>query len=122
PAEEATDVGALIGREACDRVERDIQEAQQAGAKVVVGGRRLGEALYAPTLLQEVAPDSRLAVEEAFAPLVLLMPYRTLEEAISLANATPYGLNAGIYTNDLREALTAARQIVAGSVMINDVP
>ncbi len=122
PAEETTEVGALISREACDRVERDIASAQQTGAKVLVGGKRLGDALYAPTLLREAAPDSRLAVEEAFAPLILLIPYRTLEEAIAIANATPYGLNAGIYTNDLREAMTAAREIVAGSVMINDVP
>ena len=89
---------------------------------MLTGGERLGNSTYAPTVLDAVSRESRLAREEAFAPLVLLMPYRTLDDAIATANATPYGLNAGIYTNDLNEALTAAREIVAGSVMINDAP
>jgi glyceraldehyde-3-phosphate dehydrogenase (NADP+) len=122
PGDEKTDVGPLISPEACERVADAIGEAQQTGATLLTGGERIGKAGYAPTVLDHVPRNSRLAQEEAFAPLVLLMPYRTLDDAIALANATPYGLNAGIYTNDLREALTAAREIVAGSVMINDVP
>jgi glyceraldehyde-3-phosphate dehydrogenase (NADP+) len=122
PMEEATDVGALISAEACDRIEAEVETARAAGATVLTGGERLNRAIYAPTVLSGVAREANLAHDEAFAPLVMLMPYTTLEDAIALANATPYGLNAGIYTNDLREALTAAREIVAGSVMINDVP
>ena len=122
PMDETTDVGALISREACDRVAAAVTEAREAGATVLTGGERIGPGSYAPTVLDRVDPGSRLAREEAFAPLLLLMPYIQLEEAIALANATPYGLNAGIYTNDLREALLAAREIVAGAVMINDVP
>jgi glyceraldehyde-3-phosphate dehydrogenase (NADP+) len=122
PADEATDVGTLISGEACDRVAQEVERARQAGAIVRVGGERVGTAAYLPTVLENVDRDASLAREEAFAPLVLLMPYSTLEDAIALANATSYGLNAGIYTNDLNEAFTAAREIVAGSVMINDVP
>jgi glyceraldehyde-3-phosphate dehydrogenase (NADP+) len=122
PMDETTDMGSLISQEACDRVENEVKEAQKAGATVLTGGRRLGETIYAPTVLDTVPRDSQLAQEEAFAPLILLMPYATLDEAIAVANATPYGLNAGIFTNDLREAFTAAREIVAGTVCINDVP
>jgi glyceraldehyde-3-phosphate dehydrogenase (NADP+) len=122
PTDEATDVGSLISGEACDRVAHAVEQARKAGALVLAGGERRGNAEYAPTVLDNVDRASDLARDEAFAPLVLLMPYTTLADAIALANSTPYGLNAGIYTNDLREAFTAARDIVAGSVMINDVP
>jgi glyceraldehyde-3-phosphate dehydrogenase (NADP+) len=122
PADEATDVGTLITNEACERVANEVERARQAGAQTLVGGERISPAAYLPTVLDNVQRDAPLAREEAFAPLVLLLPYTTLADAIALANATPYGLNAGIYTNDLQEALTAAREIVAGSVMINDVP
>lgn len=122
PMDEATDVGTLISEEACSRVEREISEAVSAGAQAVVGGKRVGATAYAPTLLTQLPRNSRLAVEEAFAPMVAVMPYTTIDDAIELANATPYGLNAGIYTPDIREALRAAREIVAGSVMVNDVP
>jgi glyceraldehyde-3-phosphate dehydrogenase (NADP+) len=122
PNEEATDIGTLISPEACARVAEAVETAKAAGATVLTGGERVGRSSYAPTLLAGVDVSSALAREEAFAPLVLLMPYRTFDEAISLANATPYGLNAGIYTNDLLEAMRAAEEIDAGSVMINDVP
>ncbi len=122
PMDEQTDVGTLIDTAACERVIAQMADAVQSGAKVLVGGQRLGQSGYTPTVLTDVSSDSPLAREEAFAPLVLVMPYRELNEAIALANATDYGLNAGIFTNDLREAFHAAHNIVAGSVMINDVP
>ena len=122
PRDESTDVGTLISPEARERVAEAVQTAQQAGAAVLIGGERAGRSAYAPTLLKDVDATSTLAREEAFAPLLLLMPYRDFDEAIHLANATPYGLNAGIYTNDLQEALRAAEEIDAGAVMVNDVP
>ncbi len=122
PSEEATDVGTLINGEACDRVAGAVEAARKAGAKIRSGGTRLSSSQYAPTVLTDIPRDASLAVEEAFAPLIFLMPYDTLDDAIALANDTPYGLNAGIYTNDLREALTAARELIAGAVMINDIP
>ena len=122
PTDEKTDVGTLINMRACDRVEQSIEQARRAGARLLTGGERLGPSVYAPTVLDHVEQETPLAMEEAFAPLLLLMRYDTLDEAIAIANATPYGLNAGIYTNDLREAMSAAHEIVAGAVMINDVP
>jgi acyl-CoA reductase-like NAD-dependent aldehyde dehydrogenase len=122
PLDEATDVGVLISKEACDRVEKAVQEAVQAGARAAIGGKRLGPSAFEPTLLTDVRQDMPIAINEAFAPLTLLIEFDTLAEAITMANATPYGLNAGIYTRDIEEALSAANAIVAGSVMINEVP
>lgn len=122
PMDERTDVGPLIDAGACERVTKLVEEARNSGARVLAGGRQIQGGLYAPTVLSEVPADSRLAIEEAFAPLVMLVPFTTLDEAIAMANATPYGLNAGIYTDSLSEALQAAREIVAGTVTINDVP
>ena len=122
PMDETTDVGTLINSAACERVAAQIADAVRLGAKVLVGGKPLGKSGYAPTILTDVPPKSPLLREEAFAPLVLVTSYRELDEAITLANSTDYGLNAGIFTNDLHEAFHAAQNIVAGSVMINDVP
>ncbi len=122
PGDETTDVGTLISPEACTRVAEAVQTAKREGATVLIGGERVGASAYSPTLLTNIDPTSALAREEAFAPLLLLMPYRTFDEAILLANSTPYGLNAGIYTNDLEEALRAADEIDAGSVLINEAP
>jgi glyceraldehyde-3-phosphate dehydrogenase (NADP+) len=122
PLDEATDVGVLISKEACDRVEKAVQEAVQAGARAAIGGKRIGLSAFEPTLLTDVRQDMPIAINEAFAPLTLLIEFDTLAEAITMTNATPYGLNAGIYTRDIEEALSAANAIVAGSVMINEVP
>lgn len=122
PMSDSTDVGTLINREACDRVERKVKAARKAGAKALMGGKRLSDTAYAPTLLSQVDPDCPIAREEVFAPVILLMTASSFAESIAIANATPYGLNAGIYTNQLHEAQTAARSLEFGSVMINDVP
>ena len=122
PMDERTDVGPLIDAAACTRVEALVEEAARSGARVLAGGHRLRGSLFAPTVLASVGPASPLALEEAFAPLVTITPFDTLDEAIALANATPYGLNAGVYTDSLSEALRYAAEIVAGAVMINDVP
>ena len=122
PMDEATDVGTLIDSPACDRVSAEVEAACSAGATLLAGGRRLGQSGYAPTVLADLPQDCRLLTEEAFAPLILLMPCTDLQHAVAIANATPYGLNAGIYTQSLDEALTAARDLQFGSVIINDVP
>ena len=122
PMDERTDVGPLIDSGACARVAALVREACGSGARTLAGGGPIQGNLFAPTVLDNVAPDSRLVTEEAFAPLIVLAPFDALDEAISIANATPYGLNAGIYTDSLAEAMQASREIVAGSIMINDVP
>jgi acyl-CoA reductase-like NAD-dependent aldehyde dehydrogenase len=119
PLEESTDVGPLVSDEAAGRVAAWLAEARAGGATVLAGGTMNGR-MMAPTVLSEVRRDMKVVCEEAFAPLVSVLPYRRFEEAIGMVNDSRYGLNAGVFTQDLGEALTAVRDLEVGSVIIND--
>ena len=119
PREACTDVGPMISEREARRAEAWIREAVDAGATLVYGGRRDG-ALLQPAILAGVDPSLRLACEEAFAPVVGLVPFATLDEAIAQANATPFGLAAGIFSTDISRAMMAARRLQVGLVHVND--
>lgn len=121
PMSEATDVGPMIDAEEVARAEAWIAEARSAGAVVLCGGARSGSTL-APAVLTDVPVDAKLWRDEVFAPIVCVRPYDTLDEAIALVNESRYGLQAGVYTENLESALRAAHEIRCGGVMINDVP
>ncbi len=121
PKDERTDIGPMIDEPEAERAESWIAEAVASGAVVRTGGTRQGS-LVAPTVLTDVPADARVWRDEAFAPVVSVRPYRTFDEAIALVNESRYGLQAGIYTEDLEVALRAAHEIRCGGVMINDVP
>jgi acyl-CoA reductase-like NAD-dependent aldehyde dehydrogenase len=121
PAEEDTDVGPLIGRAERDRVLAWIEEARAQGATVLTGGTLEGE-LLRPTVVENAPDTVHLSCDEAFGPVCTLRAYDTLDEAIGLANATRYGLQAGIFTRDLRSALRASRSLEFGGVTVNEAP
>lgn len=121
PYEDSTDISSLIDETEAVRVENWIAEAVSRGGVVVTGGRR-SFATIAPCVLTGVPDSCDISCREAFGPVVAIYRYRELDEAIQRANATPYGLQAGIFTNDLGRAFRAARRIEVGGVMINDVP
>jgi acyl-CoA reductase-like NAD-dependent aldehyde dehydrogenase len=121
PADEATDVGPLISRSDRDRVVAWIEEAEAAGAAILTGGRLDGELLL-PTVVERPPVDAKLSCDEAFGPVCTLQPYDTLDEAIENANATRYGLQAGIFTSSLRTALEASRRLEFGGVTVNEAP
>ncbi|MGD8217691.1 aldehyde dehydrogenase family protein [Pseudomonas thivervalensis] len=114
-----TDIGPMITQQAAQNAEQVVNEALQQGATLLCGHRRQGTC-YAATVLENVDHTSRLWRNEAFAPVVVLQPFETFDEAIALANEPEYALHAGIFTNDLNTAMSAARRIEAGGVMIND--
>ncbi|SDA95783.1 Aldehyde dehydrogenase family protein [Pseudomonas sp. NFACC15-1] len=114
-----TDIGPMITHQAAQNAEHVVNEALQEGATLLCGQRRQG-ACYAATVLENVDHASRLWRNEVFAPVVVLQPFETFDEAIELANEPDYALHAGIFTNDLGTAMSAARRIEAGGVMIND--
>jgi acyl-CoA reductase-like NAD-dependent aldehyde dehydrogenase len=87
----------------------------------VTGGERDG-AVFAPTVVADVKPDMRISREELFSPAVAVTPVAGLDEAISLANDTRYGLGAGIFTGDIGAAMRIAREVQSGNVMINWTP
>jgi acyl-CoA reductase-like NAD-dependent aldehyde dehydrogenase len=121
PADEATDVGPLIDRDARERVLAWIDEARAAGAEILTGGELEGE-LLRPTVIAKAAPDLKVSCEEVFGPVCTVTAYDTLDEAIELANGTRYGLQAGIFTRDLKVALEAASRLEFGGVTVNEAP
>jgi acyl-CoA reductase-like NAD-dependent aldehyde dehydrogenase len=121
PADDATDVGPLIAPSERDRVLEWIEEAAGRGARVLTGGTLDGE-LLRPTVVVDAPADAKVACEEVFGPLCTVSPYDSLDEAIALANGTRYGLQAGVFTRDVKAALHAARQLEFGGVTINEAP
>jgi len=119
PSDEGTDVGPMITEDAAARAVRVVDDAVRAGARVLVGHRREG-AVYAPTVIEGVPLSCELWADEAFAPVVVLAPFDTEDEAIAHANEVEYALHAGTFTTDLGRALRVADRLEAGGVMIND--
>jgi acyl-CoA reductase-like NAD-dependent aldehyde dehydrogenase len=121
PYEESTDISSMIDEAEAIRVESWIQEAIQGGAQVVTGGKR-EHATLTPTVLLNVPAACRISCQEAFGPVLAVYPYEDLDQAVERANATPYGLQAGIFTSNLQRAFHAARKLEVGGVMIDDIP
>jgi acyl-CoA reductase-like NAD-dependent aldehyde dehydrogenase len=121
PAEEETDVGPVIDEDARDRILEWIDEAREAGAEILTGGD-LEDDLIRPTLVANAGPELKVSCEEVFGPVVTLTPYDTLDDALDLANGTKYGLQAGIFTTNLDNALRAAEELEFGGVTINEAP
>jgi acyl-CoA reductase-like NAD-dependent aldehyde dehydrogenase len=121
PADEETDVGPVIDRDARDRILEWIDEARAAGAEILTGGELEGE-LIRPTVVAKASPELKVSCEEVFGPVVVVNPYETLDEAIELANGTRYGLQAGIFTSSLDAAFEAAQRLEFGGVTVNEAP
>jgi acyl-CoA reductase-like NAD-dependent aldehyde dehydrogenase len=119
PLDRETDVGPLISDEAANRAEHWIRDAVSQGARLLTGGRGEGRIVW-PTVLTDTRPDMAVMCQEAFAPLVSIVTYRTYDEGLRMLADTPYGLQAGVYTNDLRKAFEAVRRLDMGGVMVND--
>lgn len=121
PYEETTDISSLIDEKEAVRIEEWIAEAVKGGAKLVTGGKRK-RATVSPAVLVDVPAGCQVSCQEAFGPVVAVYSYDDLDSAIEQANATPYGLQAGIFTPDMQKAFQAARKLDVGGVMINDIP
>jgi len=120
PADEETDVGPVIDAEAKERIAAWIAEAEEGGATVLTGGEEDG--LLRPSVLADVGPEMKVACEEVFGPVCTVTPYGSLDEGVRLANRTRYGLQAGIFTASVASALTAARGLEFGGVIVNEAP
>jgi acyl-CoA reductase-like NAD-dependent aldehyde dehydrogenase len=121
PGEEDTDVGPVIDDDARERIVSWIEEAKSAGATLLTGGEVV-DGLLQPAVLADVTPDMKVSCQEVFGPLCTVSPYDSSEEAFELANATEYGLQAGIFTANLRTALAAAAALEFGGVTVNEAP
>lgn len=120
PLDPGTDIGPLVDAQAVAKVERHVAEAVGAGARVVTGGKRLDGLYYAPTVLAGVRHDALLMREETFGPVAPIAAFDTEEEAVRLANDTPFGLAAYLYTRDLGRAFRVSEALEYGIVGVND--
>jgi acyl-CoA reductase-like NAD-dependent aldehyde dehydrogenase len=121
PLDRDCDVGPMISDEAADRADQWIKEAVDQGARLAIGGKRDGRVLW-PTVITDARPEMKVMCREAFAPLVCVIVYREFDEAVRLLGDTPYGLQSGVYTGDLRKAFRAVSALDMGGIMVNDTP
>lgn len=124
PLDPTTQVGAIVTAEHNAKIHGYVQEAVASGAKLEIGGAELtvdglGQQFYQPTVLSGVSPDMAIAREEVFGPVLTVLTYRTLDEAISLVNDSDYGLSAGIWSENVHTCLEFARRANAGTVWTN---
>lgn len=119
PRAPETKVGPMISTSAAERVQLWIAEARGAGAEVLHGDSRTGP-VHGPTVLLRAGPGMRVIDREVFGPLVSLLPFTELDEAVRGANSTPFGLAAGFFSSDIDKAMTAARSLRFGSVHLNE--
>jgi len=123
PMESATDIGPMVSSRQRQKVMDQVEAAVGAGAEVVVGGDSGGRDrghFYAPAVITGAPAETDLLREETFGPVAPLVPVKSLDQAIELANSTPYGLGANIYTQDFKTILRCMREVKAGTVWFND--
>jgi acyl-CoA reductase-like NAD-dependent aldehyde dehydrogenase len=121
PLDERVDVGPMIDEMEAVRIEGWIGEAGNSGATVLTGGRREGS-IYWPTVLTDVQPDMKVVAEEAFAPVASVIRYHDFEEALSQADATEFGLQASVFTQDIDRVFRAIKRLNFGGVIVNEMP
>ncbi|MEW9672849.1 aldehyde dehydrogenase family protein [Ammoniphilus sp. 3BR4] len=121
PLDPETDVSALISPNDVQRTLNWIEEAKQGGAKVATGGKTEGNILY-PTVILDADTALKVSCQEVFAPVVLINRIHSVEEGIERVNDSRFGLQAGIYTENVHTALDAAEKLHVGGVLINDIP
>jgi acyl-CoA reductase-like NAD-dependent aldehyde dehydrogenase len=120
PMDEKTDVGPVITHGEVDRIAEWVAEAERQGAEVLTGGKADGP-FFQPTLLSQTTPEMKVRCEEVFGPVATISPYQTFDEALAEVNNSKYGLQAGVFTNDINRAFEAHRTLEVGGVIINDV-
>jgi acyl-CoA reductase-like NAD-dependent aldehyde dehydrogenase len=121
PRDPATDVGPMIDRLKAEEAYRKVQEAVRQGARALTGGT-LEETMFAPTVLVDTTPAMRVNREEVFGPVISVTPYDDFDEALRIANSSEYGLQVGIFTQNLNRAMKAFSEMHVGGVMVNDIP
>jgi acyl-CoA reductase-like NAD-dependent aldehyde dehydrogenase len=121
PMDETTTLAPMIEKGEADRTEAWVEEAVRDGATVVVGGRRKGS-FFEPTVLTNTKPVMKVCSNEVFAPLVVVEKYTNFKDAVNEVNDSMYGLQAGVFTSDIKRAFHAFNEIEVGGVIINDIP
>jgi len=124
PLDDSSDLGPLISKEALERMDYYVNDAINNGGKIDLGGNKLNLKgyFYSPTVISEANTNMKLSKEEVFGPIAPIFKFSDDNEALEIANSSPFGLQASIFTNDLKRGLRLAKGLKAGGVMINDSP
>ena len=120
PRDPATDIGPMVDREKAEQAYTKVLEAEKQGARILTGGTLEGT-MFAPTVITDTTPDMRVNREEVFAPVISVTPYDDFAEAIRIANTGDYGLQVGIFTQNINRAMRAFEDMAVGGVIINDI-
>jgi len=121
PRDPATVVGPVIDAGNADRILSWIAEAKKAGARVLAGGTREGNLIH-PTVVADADQSLKVSCQEVFGPLVTVAPYKDFEQAVRIADDSTFGLQAGVFTHDIRLIRHAVENLHVGGVMVNEVP
>jgi glyceraldehyde-3-phosphate dehydrogenase (NADP+) len=121
PLDPETQLGPMVDEAAAQRTERWVMEAQEMGGMVLLGGHAQG-AFFPPTVLVDTPTSAQVCSNEAFAPLVVAFPFDDFSDAIKQVNDSLYGLQTGIFTNDLANSWQAFNELEVGGVIVNDIP
>lgn len=121
PLDPETDLGPMVDQKAALRTQAWVDEAVAMGGRVLLGGKADGT-FFAPTILADTPVEARVCSQEAFAPLVILFRFSDFEDAVRRVNASQYGLQVGVFTNDLANAFGAFDELEVGGVILNDIP
>ena len=122
PLLEETDVSALISKKDVERIDMWVQEAIKEGATVLCGGKKQDARIFEPTVLTNVPDHVSVQCQEVFGPLMTVNTFKEFDEAIEQVNNSRYGLQAGVFTNNLFKAMRAIDELEVGGIMINDIP
>lgn len=117
PSSEETDLGPLITPEAAERVDAQVHQSIAMGAKCLFGGKRVGLSFYEPTILVDVTPNMPVLQEEVFGPVVPVLRFREVEDAVRLANDSPFGLQASVFSKNIHNAMRIAHQLEVGGLL-----
>lgn len=123
PMEPETEVGCLTDPRSVHEMEELVADARKRGGRVLCGGRArpdVGKQVFEPTIVADLPPDARLLTEECFGPILPVVPFDDVEDAIRIANGTRFGLTASVWTRDLDKGAAIARRLEAGTVTVND--
>lgn len=119
PNSEETNLGPLISAAAADKVDAQVQQSIQMGARCVAGGKRIEPNFYEPTILVDVTPDMPVMKDEVFGPVAPLLAFSDADQAVSIANDSPYGLQSSVFSSNIGTALKLAHRLEVGGVVIN---
>jgi glyceraldehyde-3-phosphate dehydrogenase (NADP+) len=121
PLDPKTKIGTMVDQNAVNKTNDIFEDARKGGAKFLTGGKIKGLTVE-PTVLTNVKPSMKACSLEAFSPLVAVQKYKTFDDAVRMINDSPFGLQAGLFTNRLTDVFYAFQHIDAGGVVVNDVP